>query len=625
VYERRLRTPELLSVRTSLPQLQRIDGIALPLLAIALPALLGLVGFVVNSGQLVLARARLTNTAELVALTALAEYTRAAGTPGQREALALARSRQVLSLNELPSGVVLNEELAAGAAGLEFGWWEGNEASSFVPLQFGADRPADAARITLSATAPFLFPTPFGEHRHHLTVRRTVSLIPRENWIILDTSLSMSRESHLVHPSTDPLAALPVFPASVLTASCGAPATVAEQIWCGLAAERNIGGAPVPLRHFKSDYVRIGEVLVDSRAPSSGRDLADGWQPMGESFRRANLLLQLLKESFSAGDTFRLVTTARFPAPVLPPLTEPAATDPDWLMQITHLPNRGTSDGALRTHPEVHPNAFDANLFAAAPNAQDMTHLNAALAAALEAPTPSTRHRRIFLLTDGMGTCTRNGSCSESWSGYTAARDEFRSTLIPLALSRSNGVARTELFIIPVGAHIGPHLINIASSGFPLLPQTPGRVSLSQAADLLPAAPQGTALFDATPVVDGAFMNFCLSNCGGGCDTECANTYALRFAGRQGILFRDPMSVLGHAGLELARAKRGGLCLLLPPHPQPGTYEDHDGDPKTPAILPESVRPVGLPLMWAPEDMPEAGQLEQCIGFRHDVGIEVVE
>ena len=619
-------------------------GLSVIVFAIALPVIISLLVLTVGTGFLLVNKSRLTDIAEMAAFSALKTYQISAW-PGhdQRALEALDAANAVLKKNPLNTESGTLEEIALGTTngqGLEFGYVYrgpppggnppalcGGSYPCFEPHDPANPREVNGARIALEAAKGSRVRIPFLNRLVKVRARLVATTSGSATIVIVDTSPSMTADSHLGASTTNPPARA-IYPASVLTA-CGAPANLLEQSYCALPADRSQATSFTPGQHFKDDYRQVGNILIDTFG-QFGSTRYVGPEPLSTALALANVALRKTGSTAFPGDTWRLIV-ARGQSPLqIPAAGQPGLATPDYLLQLTHFDNRGlyNADGTLLTpypHP-VHPNALDKDVLPDPTVLQENTPLVDAIQQALVEfnGIQTAPKKNLILITDGIGTCTGGGGCNDSFAGYEAAETAL------LALVPSLVAAGIDLTVVPVGGAIQPHLLNIQN---PINQNTNSGainyLSPEVAADLgYNGIGGGNLLFTGSAVTDPTFQSWCIdpaNGCTGGCDQACADRYAYQNLGKPGVFFRRPMAVLGHIALQMSRAELGRLCLIQPTDPTPSRYIDEDGDPLTPEVLDPQYRSTNQPQTISTIAGIRSEQLAACLDRApRSFGMEVV-
>jgi len=585
-------------------------GLSIIFFAIALPAIISLLILVVGGALLMVNKSRLNDIAEMTAFSALKAY-HVSPWPNfpERANDALTAANQILSLNSLNSEsgplkeIALDTPTETGQLTLGHLYRSapstgapppscGGAYPCFVPHDPAGTVPVDAAKIELKAAGGNAIKVPFLEKALGVQAMVVATTSGSATVVVLDTSLSMTGDTHL-EASTSTQPARGAYPSWVVT-SCSAPAGLAQS-FCFLPADRTVSSLFDPRTHYQDDYKITGNVAVDSFGSFASNTRYTGPEPLSTAFMLANIALRKTAAASFPGDSWRLIAARGQTPLIIPAPGQEGLGLPDYLIQLTNFDNRGLYDAngtLLRPYPHsVHPNALDKNLLPDPNVLGDETPLSAAVSAAITelmglqwAPK-----RNIIIISDGVGNCSASLGCVDSLQGYQAAETELLG-LVPTLIS--NGI---DVTVVPVGGNIEPHLLNIKD---PLNATTSaGGVNYltpEVAADLdYSGLGGGNLLFDSESATDSQFGNWCAANCPSGCDATCADRYAYQYRGRPGVAFRRSMAALGDLALKMSRAERGRLCLIQPPDPVSSHYLDHDNDPLTPPTLDPSYRVEG--------------------------------
>lgn len=593
-------------------ELSRTDrGLSIIFFAIALPAIISLLVLVVGGAFLMINKSRLNDIAEMAAFSALKAY-HVSPWPAfpQRANEGLTAANDILALNSLnnqngpldPIGLTLPTEtgqLTLGhlyrkappsgpvPAGCNGGY------PCFTPYDPANPMPVNASKVELNAAGVSAIKVPFLERALAVRAMVVATTSGSATVVVLDTSLSMTGDTHL-EASTSVPPARGAYPSGVTT-RCGAPTTVLEQSFCAQPADRTVSSPFDPRTHYRDDYKVTGNLAVDSFGSFASNTRYTGPEPLSTAFMLANIAFRKTAAASFPGDSWRLIA-ARGQAPLLiPGAGQEGLGLPDYLIQLTNFDNRGLYDAngtLLRPYPHsVHPNPLDTDLLPDPNVLGDETPLSAAVSAAITelngiqwAPK-----RNLVIISDGVGNCSSSLGCIDSLQGYQAAESELLG-LVPNLVS--SGI---DVTVVPVGGNIEPHLLNIID---PLNSTTStGGVNYltpEVAADLdYNGLGSGNLLFDSVSATDPQYLSWCTANCPTGCDPSCADRYAYQYRGRPGVVFRRSMAALGDLGLKMSRAELGRLCLIQPSDPVTTHYIDHDDDPLTPSVLDSSYRVEG--------------------------------
>lgn len=406
-----------------------------------------------------------------------------------------------------------------------------------------------------------------------------------------------------------------------------------------------------PTIHYEDDYqikdsvlgfkVRVDSFVEDGTADSD----YSGPEPMRSFFLGTNAALRSLFQgsagSYWSGVGFENGLLSTLPNGRWVPSTG-FATNPGSLIQVTNLDNRGTfdKDGNV-VSPEVGGNFLSLGWY---PRVRlngasaEQTNLIEAFEAAIGAfqstasltTCPSYYKKTIILATDGVGNCWKLGGsppyqCQNNIAGYRNYVNQVLTTI-------SAELQRKDISVIVLygGDYVGPHFINrLAPAGFETSTGSQF-LSLNEGLALgfgaIDETDPSLKLFDESPQVNSTgYAAWCGTNCSGalgGCGSNaCNNAYAMTHIGEVGTVFRQPGSVLA----QLAIDTDGLFCPLLPLHPDPFAYLDHDGDPSTPDVLKDSYRSENARQEFAIEKLTPSEQAARCLNLKWNNKFVLVE
>lgn len=293
--------------------------------------------------------------------------------------------------------------------------------------------------------------------------------------------------------------------------NCTDPLTMTteeELIWCNLLPKRPQTGIVDPTLHYQDDYVgpiTVGngasayqirvDKFVDSQTGVTPA-LYAGPEPFTTFLLSYNAGLRLLDQQRTGRDRAILVSTAgdiigRFPTSVSGAPLAALSSNLTMMIQLTNFENRGTvtwdfppSDGNPdQRDPMIRPNSFDMAFYSlyteGAGAAQNNTNLLLAINDSINVLNQycnsTSAQKTIFIATDGLGTCSSNGSlasasfgdydCTADFAHYSAAEAQL------LNNSDTNSIvsrARTNnIRIVPIvsGLSSGNHFMNVEREG----------------------------------------------------------------------------------------------------------------------------------------------------------------
>lgn len=603
------------------------QGVSIILGCVLIFILVGVAAMSVGLGVVTSSKSRMQNIGNLVALGVLETVVRNAGNGG-----AVVRAEQIAQANALPGMGQLGtfgEAPNAGTSGeIDYGNWffaDPDQAGPQDPcsgnypcyISAGGYGPnINSVRVTVNnqtnnkIVAPFAGLMGYGGAQE--LVSATAVLAGQCNVLLMDSSLSMTFQTHPFHPTLNPTGAMAIHPAP--------GGTSAYLGSFGNMPPTRSAGIVNPTAHFQSDYAirnsNVGQQLVDIFVDTSTPSNYGGPEPMRTLNLGVNAALRALYEG-SSGSLWRGIgfENGLLPAAISTGRWVPQsgfAPNPGALVQATNLDNRGTIDVNLNpVSLGLNPNFLDfgwfPRLWNVAPQSERTNIIEAfdAAIAALQNQTltgscPPFFKKNIILATDGVGNCWKIGTdayqCNDSFGGYVNYRNQLLG-LISQELQRKN-ISVTVLYS---GSHVGPHFKNIDYTTIPngTVPNDGTdyyslEEALANGFGAFNEPDPNKKLFDERPVVDAGFLAWCAINCPsincGNPSLQCLNRYAYDNMGDAGVEFRQPLSVLA----QLAMDTNGVICPLLPLHPlsftDPNVYIDHDGDSSTPEVLDEIYR-----------------------------------
>ncbi len=497
---------------------------------------------------------------------------------------------------------------------------------------------------TNKVIAPFL--NIFGASAKPFTVTATATIAGQCSVILMDVSRSMTYDTHkpkgiVLEPNVPPSQF--IYDAAISSSpetNCPPGSAGNLNSLCQLKASRSVDAAVVPEIHYRSDYrqtsSKVGWVLVDRFLDGPNIEgKYRGPQPMNDLFIGINSSLRRIYDR-SRGSLWRGIGFAGLsaeqvgwqPNPV--PLVGFGAS-PGALIQVLNLGNRGTFD-IVRTsvHPPIGANFLSHGWFAPPFPANsttgdsdenpltEKTNINEALEQAISwfsggtnggLACPVNFQKTIYVVSDGLLNCYKTATtppyvCENSYRGFSKARDQLISVLIPELVSK-----KIKVSTVVAGSSAGAHFINyLAPSDYST--NSGSKFFSAQEALAYGYLAMGSSaqqpVVSSEPVVSTNYAQWCSDI--PGCtlpDPYFQNTYAILNLGELGVSFREGGAVMAKLSVDTG----GTFCPVLPVSPNPGHYVDPGNGRK---IYDDSLRSEGKPQIYAVEYKHIPEQIAEC-------------